>query len=109
MLYLPGHILMAVSVASVVFINECSDRRWALVPDFTSIGTFLKYRQNLSKRNSRAAGVLLQQCGSFILIEVSKHHIIHHIAAYIVKIRQIIGLCQFDVAFLAEITDESEG
>ena len=60
---------------------------------------------------SGTAGVLLQQCRSFIpavrelvLLEVSKHHIIHHVGAYIVKIGQRVGLCQFDVAFLAEIT-----
>ncbi len=67
-------------------------------------------------RNSRTTGVLFRHCRSFItavrelvLLEVSKHHIIHQVAAYIVKIGQIVGLCQFDVAFLAEVADESEG
>ena len=58
---------------------------------------------------SGATGVLFRHYRSFItevrelvLLEVSKH--IHHVGAYIVKIGQRIGLCQFDVAFLAEIT-----
>ena len=60
---------------------------------------------------SGATGILFRHCRSFItavrelvLLEVPKHHIIHHVGAYIVKIGQRVGLCQFDVAFLAEIT-----
>ena len=60
---------------------------------------------------SGTAGVLFRCYRSFIpavrelvLLEVSKHHIIHQIGAYIVKIGQRVGLCQFDVAFLAKIT-----
>lgn len=86
--------------------------------------TFLKHRQQTAKLPhnwsvvpvlpefcSGATGVLFRHCRSFItavrelvLLEVSKHHIIHHVGAYIVKIGQRVGLCQFDVAFLAEIT-----
>jgi hypothetical protein len=61
---------------------------------------------------SGATGVLFRHCRSVIpavpelvLLEVSKHHIIHHVGAYIVKIGQRVGLCQFDVAFLAEVTE----
>ena len=60
---------------------------------------------------SCAVGVLVRCYRSFIpavrelvLLEVSKHHIIHHVGAYIVKIGQRVGICQFDVAFLVEIT-----